>query len=138
VIAECDPSRYDGPCRTATLPRVGEPVLDRHVDVAQLWRLAGDAARQGEKWGQRKKSVSDAMESYYTELGRDKRGAKQWVAKVVDVLGFFDPSADWRAVEVGLQMLDQADGDLTRVGAELQRLEIVPASSTKNSLFKSV
>ena len=56
--------------------RVGEPVLDRHVDVAQLWRLACDAARQGEKWGQRKKSVSDAMESYYTQLRRDKRGAK--------------------------------------------------------------
>jgi hypothetical protein len=35
-------------------------------------------------------------------------------------------------------MLDQADGDATRVGAELQRLEIVPASSTKNSLYKSV
>jgi len=35
-------------------------------------------------------------------------------------------------------MLDQADGDVTRVGAELQRLEIVSASSTKNSLFKSV
>jgi hypothetical protein len=113
-------------------------VLDRHVDVAQLWRLACDAARQGEKWGQRKKSVSDAMESYYTQLRRDKRGAKQWVAAVVDVLGFFDRSADWRAVEVGLQMLDQADGDLTRVGAELQRLEIVPASATKNSLFKSM
>ena len=77
------------------------------------------------------------MESYYTELRRDKRGAKQWVAQVVDVLGFFDPSADWRAVEVGLQMLDQ-DGDGTRVGAELQRLEIVPASATKNSLFKTV
>jgi hypothetical protein len=118
--------------------RVGEPVLDRHVDVAQLWRLACDAARQGEKWGQRKKSVCDAMESYYTELRRDKRGAKQWVAQVVDVLGFFDPSADWRAVEVGLQMLEQVDGDATRVGAELHRLEIVPASSTKNSLFKSV
>ena len=116
---------------------MGEPVLGRHVDVAQLWRLACDAARRGEKWGQRKKSVSDAMESYYTELRRDKRGAKQWVAQVVDVLGFFDPSADWRAVEVGLQMLDQADGDVTGVGAELQRLEIVPASATKNSLFKS-
>jgi len=51
--------------------------------------------------------------------------------------GFFDPSADWRAIEIGLQMLDQADGDVTRVGAELQQLEIVPASSTKNSLFKS-
>ena len=118
--------------------RVGEPVLDRHVDVAQLWRLACDAARRGEKWGQRKKSVSDAMETYYAQLGRDKRGAKQWVATVADVLGFFDPSADWRAVEVGLQMLDQVDGDAARVGAELQRLEIVPASSTKNSLFKSV
>jgi hypothetical protein len=35
-------------------------------------------------------------------------------------------------------MLDQADGDATRVGAELQRLAIVPASATKNSLFKSV
>jgi hypothetical protein len=122
----------------ATLPGVGEPVLDRHVDVAQLWQLACDAARKGEKWGQCKKSVSDAMESYYTQLRRDKRGAKRWVAAVVDVLGFFDPSADWRAVEVGLQMLDQADGDVTGVGAELQRLEIVPASSTKNSLFKSV
>src|SRR5438045_239315 len=70
------------------------------------------------------------MESYYTQLRRDKRGAKQWVAAVVDVLGFFDPSADWHAVEVGLQMLDQADGDVTRLGAELQQLEIVPASST--------
>ncbi len=118
--------------------RVGEPVLDRHVNVAQLWQLACDAVRKGEKWGQRKKSVSDAMESYYTQLRRDKRGAKRWVAAVVDVLGFFDPSADWRAVEVGLQMLDQADGDVTGVGAELQRLEIVPASSTKNSLYKSV
>jgi hypothetical protein len=118
--------------------RVGEPVLDRRVDVAQLWRLACDAARRGEKWGQRKKSVSDAMESYYAELRRDKRGAKQWVAQVVTVLGFFDPSADWRAVEVGLQMLDQAGGDVTRAGEELRRLEIVPASSTKNSLFKSV
>ena len=78
------------------------------------------------------------MESYYTQLRRDKRGAKRWVATVVDVLGLFDPSADWRAVEVGLQMLDQADGDVTRVGAELQRLEIVPASSMKNSLYKSV
>jgi hypothetical protein len=83
----------------------GEPVLDRHVDVAQLWRLACDADRQGEKCGQRKKSVSDAMETYYTELGRDKRGAKQWVAQFVDILGFFDPSADWRAVEAGPQML---------------------------------
>jgi hypothetical protein len=118
--------------------RVGDPVLDRHVDVAQLWRLACDAARQGEKWGQRKKSVSDAVGSYYTQLRRDKRGAKQWVAQVVDVLGFFDPSADWRAVEAGLQMLDQADGDVTLVGTELHRLELVPASSTKNSLFKSV
>ena len=63
VIAECKPSRYEGSCWSATLPRVGEPVLDRHVNVAQLWRLACDAARQGEKWGQRKKSVSDAMES---------------------------------------------------------------------------
>ena len=123
---------------SATLPRVGEPVLDRHVNIAELWRLACDAARNGEKWGQRKKSVSDAMESYYTQLRRDKRGAKQWVAAVVDVLGFFDPSADWHAVEVGLRMLDQADGDATGVGAELQRLEIVPASSTKNSLFKNV
>jgi hypothetical protein len=33
-------------------------------------------------------------------------------------------------------MLDQADGDATGVGAELQRLEIVPASSMKNSLYK--
>jgi hypothetical protein len=113
-------------------------VLGRHVDVAQLWRLACDAARKGEKWGQRKKSVRDAMESYYAQLGRDKRGAKQWVAQVVDVLGFFEASADWRAVEAGLQMLDQADGDITRVGADLQRLEIVPASSTKNALYKSV
>jgi hypothetical protein len=117
---------------------VKEPVLDRRVNVAQLWRLACDAARKGEKWGQRKKSVSDAMQNYYTGLRRDKRGAKQWVAEVVDVLGYFDPSADWRAVEAGLQMLDQAEGDVTGVGAELQRLEIVPASSTKNSLFKSV
>jgi hypothetical protein len=137
AIADCKPSRHDRSL-SATLPRVGEPVLDRHVNVAQLWQLACDAARKGEKWGQRKKSVSDAMESYYTQLRRDKRGAKQWVAAVVDVLGFFDPSADWRAVEVGLQILDQADGDVTGVGAELQRLEIVPASSTKNSLFKSV
>jgi hypothetical protein len=60
------------------------------------------------------------------------------VATVVDVLGFFDPSADWRAVEVGLQMLDKADGDVSGVGADLQRLEIVPASSTKNSLYKTV
>ena len=60
------------------------------------------------------------------------------MAQVVDVLGFFDPSADWRAVEVGLQMLDQADGDVTYVAAELQRLEIVPTSATKNSLFKIV
>ena len=62
-------------------------MLDRHVNVAQLWRLACDAARKGEKWGQRKKSVSDAMESNYTHLRRDKRGAKQWVAAVVDALG---------------------------------------------------
>jgi hypothetical protein len=113
-------------------------VLDPRVNVAQLWELAGDAARKGEKWGQRKKSVSDAMETYYAQLGRDKRGAKRWVVTVVDVLGFFDPSADWRAVEVALQMLDQAGGDVAGVGAELQRLEIVPASSTKNSLYKSV
>jgi hypothetical protein len=112
-------------------------VLDRHVNIAQLWRLAREAARKGEKWGQRKKSVSDAMENYYTQLRRDKRGAKQWVAEVVDLLGFFDPSADWCAVEAGLQMLDQADGDVTRAAAELQRLDIVSASSTKNSLFKS-
>jgi hypothetical protein len=129
---------YDGSCWSATVPRVREAVLDRRVNVARLWRLACDAARKGEKWGQRKKSVSDAMENYYTQLRRDRRGAKQWVAEVVDVLGFFDPSADWRAVEVGLQMLDQAEGDVTGVGAELQRLEMVPASSTKNSLFKSV
>jgi hypothetical protein len=77
------------------------------------------------------------METYYTQLRRDKRGAKQWVAEVVDLLGFCDPSADWRVVEAGLQMLDQADGDVTRASAELQRLEIVPATSTKNSLFKS-
>jgi hypothetical protein len=112
-------------------------VLDRHVNVAQLWELAREAARKGEKWGQRKKSVSDAIQTYYAQLRRDKRSAKQWVAEVVDLLGFFDPSADWRAVEAGLQMLDQADGDVTRAAAELQRLEIVPASSTKNSLFKS-
>jgi hypothetical protein len=112
-------------------------VLDRHVNVAQLWELAREAARKGEKWGQRKKSVSDAIQTYYTQLRRDKRSAKQWVAEVVDLLGFLDPSADWRAVEAGLQLLDQADGDLTRAAAELQRLEIVPASSTKNSLFKS-
>jgi hypothetical protein len=118
--------------------RAGEPVLDPQVNVEQLWGLACDAARRGEKWGQRKKSVRDAMESYYTQLRRDKRGAKRWVAQVVDVLGFFEASADWRAIETGLQMLDQAGGDITRVGAELQRLEIVPASSTKNSLYKSV
>jgi hypothetical protein len=35
-------------------------------------------------------------------------------------------------------MLDQVDGDVTRVGAELRRLEIVLASATKNSLFMSV
>jgi hypothetical protein len=81
--------------------------------------------------------VSDAIQTYYTQLRRDKRGAKQWVAEVVDLLGFFDLSADWHAIEAGLQMLDQADGYVTGVGAELQRLEIVPASSTKNSLFKS-
>jgi len=99
--------------------------------------LARDAARKGEKWGQRKKSVSDAIQTYYTQLRRDRRGAKQWVAEVVDLLGFLDLSADWRAVEAGLQMLDQADGDVTRAAAELQRLEIVPATSTKNSLYKS-
>ncbi|WP_025433699.1 hypothetical protein [Rhodococcus opacus] len=114
-----------------------EPVLDRHINVAQLWQLASDAARKGEKWGQRKKSVSDAMETYYAQLRRDKRGAKRWVAEVVELLGFFDLSADWRAVEKGLHLLDQADGDVTGAGAELQRLKIVPASSTKNSLFKS-
>jgi hypothetical protein len=112
-------------------------VLDRHANVGQLWELVRDAARKGEKWGQRKKSVSDAMQTYYTQLRRDKRGAKQWVAEVVDLLGFFDPSADWRAVEAGLQLLDQADGDIGRAAAELQRLEILPASSTKNSLYKS-
>jgi hypothetical protein len=101
------------------------------------WGLARDAARKGEKWGQRKKSVSDAIQTYYTQLRRDRRGAKQWVAEVVDLLGFLDLSADWRAVEAGLQMLDQADGDVTRAAAELQRLEIVPATSTKNSLYKS-
>jgi hypothetical protein len=140
ALSECrlQQGRYDESCWTAIVPRVREPVLDRHVNVAQLWRLACDAARKGEKWGQHKKSVRDAMQNYYTQLRRDKRGAKQWVAEVVDLLGFFDPSADWRAVEVGLQMLDQADGDVTGVGAELQRLEIVPASSTKNSRFKSV
>ena len=119
------------------VPRAGEPVLDQHVDVAQLWGLACDAARRGEKWGQRKKSVNDAVESYYTQLGRDKRGARQWAAAVVEVLGFFDPSADWRAVEAGLQLLDQADGNTTSVGAELRLLRIVPATSTKNSLYKS-
>ncbi|WP_245687921.1 hypothetical protein [Rhodococcus phenolicus] len=77
------------------------------------------------------------MAIYYDQLPRDRRGAKRWVAEVVDLLGFFDLSADWRAVEKGLQVLDQADGDVTGVGAELQRLGIVPASSTKNSLFKS-
>jgi hypothetical protein len=114
-----------------------EPVLDRHVDVAQMWRLVSDAARKGEKWGQRKKSVSDAMVTYYAQLRRDRRGAKRWVAEVVDLLGYFDLSADWRAVGKGLQLLDQAGGDVTGAGAELQRLEVVPASSTKNSLFKS-
>jgi len=54
------------------------------------------------------------------------------VAEVVDVLRFFEPSADWRAVEVGLRRLDEAAGDLTRVGAELPRQEIAPTSSTKN------
>jgi hypothetical protein len=124
-------------CWIATVPGVREPVLDRHVDVAQLWQLASEAARKGEKWGQRKKSVSDAMVTYYAQLRRDRRGAKRWVAEVVDLLGYFDLSADWRAVEKGLQILDQADGDVTGAGAELQRLEVVPASSTKNSLFKS-
>ncbi len=112
-------------------------MLDRHVDVAQLWRLASDAARKGEKWGQRKKSVSDVLATYYTGLRRDKHGAKQWIAEVVGLLGFFDPSADWRAVEKGLHMLDQVAGDVTDTGAELQRLDIVPASATKNSLFKN-
>ncbi|MFD6064451.1 hypothetical protein [Rhodococcus wratislaviensis] len=84
-----------------------DPVLDRHVDVAQLWQLASEAARKGEKWGQRKKSVSDAMVTYYAQLRRDRRGAKRWVAEVVDLLGYFDLSADWRAVEKGLQILDQ-------------------------------
>ena len=112
-------------------------MLDRRVDVAQLWRLAGDAARRGEKWGQRKKSVSDAMAIYYSQLPRDRRGAKRWVAEVVDLLGFFDLSADWRAVEKGLHLLDQADGDVPGTAAELQRLQILPASATKNSLFKS-
>jgi hypothetical protein len=54
-------SHYDRSCWIVTVPRVREPVLDRRVKVAQLWRLASDAARTGEKWGQRKKSVSDAM-----------------------------------------------------------------------------
>lgn len=112
-------------------------MLDRHVDVAHLWRLASDAAGKREKWGQRKKSVSDVVATYYTGLRRDKYGAKQWIAEVVGLLGFFDPSADWRAVEKGLQMLDEAAGDVAGIGAELQRLDIVPASSTKNSLFKS-
>jgi hypothetical protein len=142
LAADLRPARlllgYEASGWTATLRGVREPVLDRRVNVAQLWQLACDAARKGEKWGQRKKSISDAMEAYYAQLQRDKRGAKRWVAEVVDLLGFFDPSADWRAVGVGLQMLDQADGDVTGVGAELQRLEIVPASSTKNSLFKNL
>ena len=112
-------------------------VLDRHVDVAQLWRLAREAAGKGEKWGQRKKSVSDAMLGYYSHLQLDRRGAKQWVTDVVDVLGFFDPSADWLAVEAGLRLLDEADRDIARVGAELHRLQIVPASAVKNSLFKT-
>jgi len=117
--------------------REGEPVLDQDVDVAQLWGRACDAARKGEKWGQRKKSVTDAVESYYTQMQRDKRGARQWAAAVVEVLGFFDPSADWRAVETGLHLLDQADGNAASVGAELRRLKIVPDTSTKNSLYKS-
>ena len=74
---------------------------------------------------------------YHAQQRRDRRGAKRWVAEVVDLLGFFDLSADWRALEKGLQTLDRADGDVTGAGAELQRLEIVPASSTKNILFKS-
>jgi len=57
-------------------------VLDRHVNVAQLWELAREAARKGEKWGQRKKSVSHAIQTYYTQLRRDRRGAKQWAAEV--------------------------------------------------------
>ena len=39
-------------------------MLDQHVNVAQLWGPACEAARKGEKWGQRKKSVSDAVERY--------------------------------------------------------------------------
>lgn len=112
-------------------------MLDRHVDVAQLWRLASRAARDGQKWGQRKKSVSDVTTVYYTQLRGDKRSVRQRVAEVVDLLGFFDPSADWRVVEKGLQMLDRAGGDAADVGAELRRLEIVPPSSTRNTLFKS-
>ena len=110
--------------------------MDRQVDVAQLWRLAREAAGKGEKWGQRKKSVTDAMLSYHLHLKLDRRGAKQWVTDVVDVLGFFGPSADWPAIQTGLRLLDEADGDVARVGAELHRLQIVPASSMKNSLFK--
>ena len=122
---------------SASLPRVRQPVLDRQVDVAQLWRPAREAAGKGEKWGQRKKSVSDAMLGYYSHLKLDRRGAKQWVTDVVDVLGFFDPSADWPDVQTGLRLLDEADGDVARVGAELHRLQIVPASAMKNSLFKA-
>ena len=72
--------RPDVPPRAANVPGVRQPVLDRHVDVAQLWRLAREAAGKGEKWGQRKKSVSDAMLGYYSHLRLDRRGAKQWVA----------------------------------------------------------
>ena len=109
----------------------------QHRPLSKRNSASREAAGELKKWGQRNKSVSDAIQTYYTQLRRDKRSAKQRVAEVVDLLGFFDPSADWRAVEAGLQMLDQADGDVTRAAAELQRLEIVPASSTKNSLFKS-
>ena len=128
---------YDPGGGGASLPGVRQPVLDRHVDVGQLWRLAREAAGKGEKWGQRKKSVTDAMLGYYSQLRLDRRGAKQWVSDVVDVLGFFDPSADWIAIQTGLRLLDEADGDVARVGAELHRLQIVPASATKNSLFKT-
>ena len=131
------PSRPVRGAERATLPRVRQPVLDRHVDVAQLWRLAREAAGKGEKRGQRKKSVTDAMLGYYSHLGLDRRGAKQWASDVVDVLGFFDPTADWPAIEAGLRLLDEADGDVARIGAELHRLQIVPASATKNSLFKT-
>jgi hypothetical protein len=112
---------------------------DRSVDLLGQVHPAIKLARirDSDVRAQRKKSVSDAIRTCYTRLRRDRRGAKQWVAEVVDLLGFFDPSVARRAVEAGLQMLDQAAGDVTRAAAELQRHEIVRASSRKISPFNS-